>query len=174
MWARPVGDGGCVALGSATMESCAPYPPREPRTRRRTVVTRSRRPSGCDPHQRPAPLRSRPNANFRKPPEMGRTRTGFSAANLRTSSVTLVRNPTPVTPAKAEVQDGSKSARYGVFWGLFLGRSRFVQLCDEATPSHHYQPVGSWSPRGQHRGGLAPSSGQTPSPRHTQAYPRPQ
>ncbi len=52
VWARPVGDGGCVALGTATMESCAPYPPREPRTRRRTVVTRSRArslPSGHAP-----------------------------------------------------------------------------------------------------------------------------
>ena len=138
------GHGGCVALGPATGESCAPYPPREPRTRRRTVVTRSRRPVGCDPHQRPAPLHPRPNPNFRKPPEMGRTRTGFSAANLRTSSVTLVRNPASVTLANAGVYADRKVPNMRCFGGCFLAGAR-REAGDEAILGR----LGSGGPRGR-------------------------
>ena len=129
MWARPVGDGGCVALGPATGESCAPYPPREPRTRRRTVVTRSRRPSGCDPHQRPAPLRSRPKTNFRKRPEMGRTRTGFIAR--------------PDRPQPKEASTRLRSRRNARQLFEVVDQQAPVRLRGaEATPSHNYPRCG--------------------------------
>ena len=58
-----------------------------------------------------------------KPRGMGHSCKGFSVANLRTSSVTLGRNPVR-HPGESRDPDAAKSAQYGVFLGLFLGRSR--------------------------------------------------
>ncbi len=77
-------------------------------------ATRAQRPDASDPPQRPATLLPRSRPRLQKPSEMGRFQTGFSAANLRTASVTLARSPPPSPRRKP----GSRRIEKCSIWGV--------------------------------------------------------
>ncbi len=104
----------CVATGNTgTNESCGSLLGLVGRKScRRSVATRARNPDASDPiSARPRSI-SGPRVVFEKPPEMGRTRMGFSAGARR----------------------NAKRAR-----SAGLGPARSLPSGHEATPSNHYQ-----------------------------------
>lgn len=83
VWARPLGHGGCVALGRITMESCAPYPPRVGERDESQWRDSPLRPDGCDPRLRPAPLLPCSKRETEKSPLIGHVSRGLVSSLAR-------------------------------------------------------------------------------------------